>query len=327
MGRPRKHNRHLPRRMQLSHGAYYYTARGRWLPLGRDYGAALRRWAELEGQSATPGRTVADAIGHYLQAKRGELSPRTLEGYEISARNLAPVFGHVHLMDLRPEHVTRYLRTREAKVSANRDKALLSAAYNWVNAEGWLDVAGYNPARVPRNKEAPRQRYVTDVELRALLAAAGPKLGLMIELAYLTGVRRGDLLSIRLADLGTEGLFVQDSKTGKRRTIQWTDDLRAVIDEARALRRKVGSLYLFPAERDPARPMTGRGLHSEWDKVRRKAGLPDVRWHDLRRKAGSDASEEHARQLLDHSDVRVTRRHYRAAPNVVQPLPRRPKPA
>lgn len=320
MGRPRTRNKHLPERMQFKHGAYYYVVRGRWMPLGRDYGAALRKWADLHGAQQTPGRTVADAVAYYLQAKRPEIRPKTFEGYQYSAQRLGPVFGHMPLMELRPEHVTRYLRACEHKIAANRDRALLSAAYNWVNAEGWLPLAGYNPARVPRNKELPRDRYVTDGELAALLDAAGEKLACMIELAYLTGMRKSALLALRLEHIRDEGLQVYEPKTGKTQTISWSPDLRRVVDAARGLRRKVASLWLFPAERDPARPMTARGLHSEWEKVRERAGVSGVTWHDLRRKSGSDAEESHAQALMGHADGRVTRRHYRAKPAVVRPL-------
>ncbi len=53
MGRPRKKHLHLPPRMQLKHGRYFYTPRidgkVKWVPLSRDYAEALSKWAELEG--------------------------------------------------------------------------------------------------------------------------------------------------------------------------------------------------------------------------------------------------------------------------------------
>lgn len=318
MGRPRKHNKHLPQRMFLRRGAYYYVVQGKWSPLGRDYGEALRLWAEYEGRAVTKGKTVADAVAYYIRARTPELSPRTLAAYEISQQQIVAMWGHKRLTELRPEEVTSYLRTSTTKVAANRNKALLLAAYNWVNGEGWIDPVGYNPARVRRNKEQPRRRYVTDAELTALLAAAGPKLGLMIELAYITGIRRGDMLRLRLSDLHDDGLYVEQGKTGKRQVFAWTDGLRAVAEAAKGLRRTVGSLWLFPAHRDAGKPMSRQALRTAWERTRKAAGLPDVRWHDLRRKAGSDADNPQA--LLGHADGRVTARHYRAKPEVVRPI-------
>lgn len=320
MGRPRKQNRHLPQRMMQRRGAYYYVVRGEWRPLGRDYGEALRLWAEWEGEDRPKGSTVADAIAYYLIAKTPELSPKTLESYRTSQAKLVERFGSTRLEALRPENVTAYLRTAKSKVGANRDKALLSAAYNWVNGEGWLKTVGYNPARVRRNKEQPRRRYVTDAELIALLSAAGPKLALMIELAYITGIRKGDLLRIRLADLREDGLHVQQAKTGAQQVFAWTDGLRRITEAARGLRRTVGSLWLFPADRHPGEPTTALALRTSWERAREAAGLADIRWHDLRRKAGSDADRGDAQALLGHTDARITDRHYRVKPSVVKPL-------
>jgi integrase len=306
--------------MMMRRGAYYYVYSGEWMPLGRDYGEALRLWAEMEGRSIAKGQTVADALAYYIIAKTPELSPRTMEAYRVSQTKLGAKFGTMRLEALRPEDVTRYLRTASAKVSANRDKALLSAAYNYVNAEGWLSTVGYNPARVPRNKERARRRYVSDGELLALIKAATPKLALMIELAYITGVRRGDLLRIRLADLRDDGLHVEQGKTGRRQVFGWTDGLRRLTDAAKGLRRTVGSLWLFPADRSPGKAMSALALRTAWERARKAAGLPDVRWHDLRRKAGSDAAQGDAQALMGHADGRVTERHYRAAPTKVTPL-------
>lgn len=307
-------------------GAYYYVVDGVWTPLGRDYGEALRLWAEYEGRSVTKGQTVADAIAYYIDARKPELSPKTVEAYMVSQKKLGAAFGTKRLTALKPEDVTRYLRSAASKVSANRDKALLLAAYNWVNGEGWIEPVGYNPARVRRNPEKARKRYVTDGELTTLMEAAKPKVALLIELAYITGVRKSDLLKIRLADLREDGLHVEQGKTGKRQVFEWTDGLRRITDSAKSLRRTVGSLWLFPADRKPGQPMTALALRTAWERARKDAKLLDVRWHDLRRKAGSDAAQGEAQALLGHADGRVTERHYRAKPTVVKPLTYRPKP-
>jgi integrase len=55
--------------------------------------------------------------------------------------------------------------------------------------------------------------------------------------------------------------------------------------------------------------------------ARIKAGLPDVRLHDLRGKAGSDvATQADAQRLLGHADGKVTGKHYRRKPERVNPV-------
>ncbi|MDH3671768.1 MAG: hypothetical protein OES46_11465 [Gammaproteobacteria bacterium] len=62
----------------------------------------------------------------------------------------------------------------------------------------------------------------------------------IIDVAYLTGLRKKDILKIRLSDITSEGLYVEHSKTGKRVVFELTAALADVITRARGLRRRVG---------------------------------------------------------------------------------------
>jgi integrase len=311
--------------MYQRRGAYYFVAPdGTWHPLGKEYGPALIRYAAFVGTKPTV-RTVRDAVSHYLESSAARLSPATIEGYRRSAENLAAVFGHMGLEEVQPEHVYEYL-TRKGNVQANRDRALLSATYSHARRIGAFK--GDDPAKglQYRNEEKPRQRYVTDAELAALVAQASPKLACIMRFAYLTGMRQGDVLRVRLADMDDEGIHYQAGKTGARRVVLWSDELKEVVAEARRLWRRFGREYLFessPKGRHAARgpgPYTPSGLRALWRVARDRAGIEDVRLHDLRRKAGSDVSEADATALLAHADPKVTKRHYRAKAERVKPV-------
>jgi integrase len=320
MGRSRLKLKHLPRRMQLKAGTYWYVYRkdGKyvWEKLGREYGVALLKWAEIEGHSPNSGRTVAHAIAHYIETERGRLKAKTVSGYQHSAANLIGPFGKMGLGDLTANDVYEYLR-RAGNIQANRDKALLSAVYTAARSWGWY--AGESPAiGVRRNPERARTRYVTDSELSALIVAAKPQMACMIRLAYLTGLREGDVLKIRFADIWEDGIYVQHGKTAAKQLIEWTDELRSVVTDAKALKRKIGSLYLFAGRK--GQPYTGDGFRAMWRRVKIRAGLKDVTFHDLRRKAASDVSLEHAKSLLLHQSEATTRKHYRAKPERAKPV-------
>lgn len=336
MGRRRENLRHLPPRMQLRHGAYYHvtTAGGsqKWTRLApaSDYGAALRAWAEIEGRREQVGESVRDAVQAYLahcasRVETGHLSQKTLTGYTGSTGPLLDVLGDCALRDVTDQEIRRYrsgrttAKGKPAPIAANREIALLSASYGHAAELGWIPSA-VNPCRhVKRNQERPRQRYITDAELAALLKHAPAWMQAAIRITVSTGMRVTDLLKLRLSDITEDGLTVQASKTGKRLIYEWTPELRAAVDHAKANRTgRVTGLYLFQG-RTPGHPLTLSGLETTWDRVRTNAGLPDVQWRDWRRKAGSDTTEAHATELLDHSTSAVTRRHYRAAPKRVRP--------
>ena len=315
MGRQRKHNKHLPACMQFKHGAYYYTRGGKWHPLGKDYGTALTKYAAFVGTAADV-RTIKDMVWSYIEHRRPKLAAATITGYEHGAARLTAVFGHMLPEDLDAPDVYRYM-TAAGNVQANRDKALLSVAYSWHRLNGYK---GNDPTKrlQYRNEEKPRDRYVTDEEMAALIAAASPKLGCIARFIELTGMRQGDALRLRLTDLDDEGFTYWNSKSKKRQGLEWSDELTACVDDAKRLWRRFGREWLFegkPRGKLHARgygPYTPSGLRALWRRARAKAGLPDVRLHDLRAKSASDAQTlQEASERLGHTDERVTARHYR----------------
>lgn len=321
MGRRRSTDLHLPPRMRIRNGSYFYddkragAGRG-WINLGRDYGVALMRWAELEGKPREQPRTIAHAIAHYLETAGKALAEQTRAGYARSAGRLIPVFGAMDLSDLEPAQVYRYLQ-EQGNVQANRDVALLSVVYKMARAWGWH--RGENPcAKVPRNTERPRVRYVTDDELTCLLQHAGhPMVRGIIELAYLIGQRQDDVLTIRVADLGADGIYIEQGKTGKRQLFMWSPETRRVVDEALAHGRRAKREYLF--ETRDGSCYTGSGFRAMWRRVKLAAGLADVQFRDLRAKTASD-DEQGAQHRLGHADGRVTQRHYIRRASRVKPI-------
>lgn len=330
MGRPRKHNRHLPACMLQRRGAYYFVKSGKWYPLGREYGPALVKYADFVGKPPEV-TTVKDAVWHYIESRssgKDKLADTTLEGYRYSAVNVCAVFGHIALTDLTAANVYRYL-TDNGNVQANRDRSLLSAAYSHARRIGAFPKGAEDPTKELeyRNPETPRNRYVTDAELDAIIAKASPKLGCIARFIELTGMRQGDALKVRLSDLDDDGFTYLNTKGKKRQGLEWSRELEAVVETANRLWRRFGREYLFeshPKGKHAARgpgPYTPSGLRALWRVARAKAGLTDVRLHDLRAKAGSDSgSDSDAQRLLGHADGKVTRRHYRRKIERVKPL-------
>jgi integrase len=320
VGRRRQHDKHLPRRMYLRAGTYYFAG-PKWINLGRDYGRALIQYAGIVGERQTV-TTVRELLSHYLESSAKRLKPSTLEGYRNSSANLCRVFGDMALEDVEPAHVYRYLVER-GDVQANRDRALLSAAYTHARRIGAF--RGDDPAKglQYRNPETPRKRYVTDDEFAALLAASPPKLAAVLRVTYLAGLRIGDALALRVSDLTAEGIAYQQEKAGARLVVEWTPELREAVEDAKRAFRRFGREWLFESRQTrtkAAGPYTVSGLRANFRRALAKAGLPHMTLHDLRRKAGSDVEDAHATKLLGHADAKVTRRHYRAKAERVRPV-------
>jgi integrase len=321
MGRRRTKHLDLPPHLHLDRvGTYYYITTSpprRWINLGKDRTAALRRWAELEGEPVPAG------------AKTFEIVPRkalaTQRDNRREAHNLLAVFGEVDIEAIQPADVRRYLdlRARSAPVRAKREKALLSHVINC--AREWGMSAAPNPCLGIRGPSTPgRDRYIEDAEYRAVWEAADQPLRDAMDLALLTGQRPADVLRLTRADLRAGELWLQQRKTGKRLRIAVQGELAAVVqrclERAPADRGSVASLHLVRNERGA--PLTLRCLQDRFRRARERAGVRDCQFRDIRAKAATDAGDlAYAQRLLGHQSRAMTEHYTRdRAGDRVRPL-------
>lgn len=235
---------------------------------------------------------------------------------------------------LRDVDVTKHLHdNRKRGSSANKDVQLLSRIFRLARVRWGKTV--YNPcAEVEYLPERPRDEYVSDVRYSEVYAAAGPVLQCMLEISTQTGAREGSIFDIRLGDSDEHELRI---RVGKKRNeagfvvkpYKMTPDLKAAVDRAKALRKKVrGGASSLPADylflTRAGKPYTKESFKTLWRRVREKLklGARELVFHDMRAKAGSDAeSDEAAKALLHHEDVKVTRKVYRRRVPQSTPLP------
>ena len=282
--------------------------------LGRDRREAFHRWAELVGEDQPRGITIASLWDRYQTEILPLKAKATQAGRRQAMRPILAVFGKMAPAAIEPHHAIRYLDERSAKVQANREistlRALLSKAVHW-----GLLVRNPLIGLQYRNQETGRDRYVTDDELaHAIEVAPTAWLRALLWLAYLTGLRRRDLLALTRFQCQTEGLLVRESKTGKRVMILWTDELRQVVDEA-----------LGASPDDRLFPITESAVNNAWGRFQRSLaedGHERFLLRDLRAKHATDL-EDHggdATVQLGHSSRSVTIRHYLRAPRRVVPI-------
>lgn len=327
MGRRRKHHLHLPERMYLRRGVYFYAPRvGSWINLGRDYGAALSRYAELVGRPVTF-NTLGQVFDRYQLEVIPTKSPKTARDQLRQLDALRPVFAHCSPDDVTTQDVYRYVDARGRKTTTLRERSLLSHVYT--KAIEW-GAASSNPCQGMRLwRPKARDRYVTDAEFAAVRLMARPVVQVVMDLVLLTGLRIGDVLRLTVDAVLPDGLLVRTSKTGKPLLFLWSPDLVGAVDRAKGLRRRVtaiGAAALIP-NRD-GRAYTVDGFESVWRAIMdRYAAQGGQRFglHDLRAKSGSDAeTAAAAAERLGHTDPAVTARHYRRAPARVHPLRKLP---
>lgn len=175
-----------------------------------------------------------------------------------------------------------------------------------------------NPCRevTKLKEENQRNRYLAaDEEERLLAACVGDRAHLrrIIILAFNTGMRRGEILSLKWSQVDFQRNFIHliRTKSGKQREVPINSIVR---EELRALQLKGEGEFVF------ASPMTGRAFTDckrSFTKARELAGVDDLHFHDLRhttatRMAETGAEPSTIKDILGHSDIRMTDRYTHA---------------
>ena len=340
MGRQRHGDKHLPQRVYLRRGRYYYVdLSGKWHNLGRDLSSMYRGLATLveAGRSCL---SMSNVFDRYLIEVLPGLAPRTQSDYRGYIENLRVVFGTAPPREVTAGHVSDYQakRAERSVVQANREKSCLSAVFT--AALKWHAVAT-NPCRlIPKLRESERDRYVTDAEFTAVYKLASPMMQCAMDLATMTGQREGDLLKLSRSQLTEEGIAFTIGKskrrhprhgkiveTAKKLIIEWTPELRSITERLKKLGPDIRPTLLCNLQ---GKPFTSDGFRSNWHRLMERAttagqdGTPPAlaerfTFHDLRAKSASDDNLEGATERLAHEDPRTTQKVYRRKPRRARP--------
>ncbi len=235
--------------------------------------------------------------------------------HSLLKRHLLPAFGARRLDRIARVDVLRWFEaySRTAPGNANKALDLLGQILNHAIACGHIAT---NPVRgIARNPGRKMTRFLSREEIARLHLVLDryadgnrSQQADIIRLLLLTGCRRNEIARLRREEVKGDRLELTDSKTGPR-TVLLNEPARQIV--ARRMRMGNGP-WLFPSSRNPSgRPSREPGL---WYRVRREAGIEDMRLHDLRHTVASQAALNGVplpvvARLLGHSSVRMTLRY------------------
>lgn len=253
--------------------------------------------------------------------------PTTARDYRsIIRRFIRPKLGPIAIAEVtRADVVAFHNGLRATPYQANRAASMLSKLFNL--AEDWgLRPAGSNPARrIKKFREEEKKRYLSDEEqmhLGETLAEAledGSEsiyaVSAILLLIY-TGCRLSEILTLRWDYVTAHHLELPDSKTGRRRIPL----PREAFDILSELPREEGNPYVIVGEVAGERLIN---LQKPWNRIRKKAGIPDVRMHDLRHTYASVAMKDGIdpftlKEILGHKNLTTTLRYAHLADDAVQ---------
>jgi integrase len=301
--------------------------------------AAARRMARSISAQALVGfdpqarRVELRSIPTLAELVRDRYLPH-VKGYKRSWRtdetvlriHILPAFGASFVDQIRSEPiaaVVQKMRDRGyATGTTNRVVIVLRHIFNLARKWRVPGVAENPTAGITLAPDVNRERFLSQDEARRLIAAIEQDENEVarkaIMLLLLTGARRNEITHAKWEQLDWERrtLLVPLSKSGKPRAVALNAAALALL---RSIRPADGSPYIFPA------PTTNRpspSLYFPWQRIRVRAGMPDLRLHDLRHSfasflVNSGVSLYVVQGLLGHAHTRYTQRYAHLTPDTL----------
>lgn len=276
-----------------------------------------------------PTRTFQQAAIKFLEDHQGR---KLLERYAHAFDRAMPHIGYLRLDRIHNDTLTVFRRARRADgVSAGTINKELSCVRRVLNlaARVWRDENGMSwldaPPLIEMEKGGTRKPYPLSWDEQDRLFRELPAHLQRIALFKVnTGCRKQEVLQLRwhwevqVPELNTN-LFVLpcndefQTKNSQERIVVLNSIARRIVDEQRGKHRE----FVFVYRNKPTKSI----LNSGWKHARDRAGLPQVRVHDLRHTFGhrlraAGVSYEDRQDLLGHRSDRITT-HY-SAPDVAR---------
>jgi integrase len=321
------------------------TARAKTITEARAKLRALQRRQEQEQSSYDERISVKQFLEYWLSVTETTVRPRTHKRYAQYVRvHAVPEIGHLRLTQLRPVHLQDLYGARlKAGASPSTVQHLHAALHRAFRmAERWdfvpRNVASrVTPPRVPKFKIRP----LTLVEVRQLLvSAAGTRFEAAIVLAVVTGMRLGEIFALHWndVDLGDDPvvhvrgslqrvggrLQVVEPKTeGSVRDVALSsigrDALRQHRKQQNKQRMQMGESWednnlIFPNAWGRFMA-TDYFVRHEFRRILEQAGLPRIRFHDLRHtfatlQLGNQQPIKIVSEMMGHTRTAITQDLY-----------------
>ncbi len=266
--------------------------------------------------SMDPRLTVGQWLRHWLDnVAKQTVRSTTFESYErIVERELVPDLGDIELRRLGVAEVQAFVAKRsDTPHWARYQRGVLRSALSEAERQG---VVTRNVAKLVRMPNPPRKERepLTPEQARTFLAAIeGDRLEALYQTAMATGMRQGELLGLQWEDVDldtgsltvrqalkrtrAEGYFLDEPKTARSRRTLWLPEplreaLRAHRDRQRfertmAGRDWVGDDWNLVFARPDGHPLHGMVVTKAFQSLLAGAGLPRLRFHDLRHGAAT----------------------------------------
>lgn len=232
--------------------------------------------------------------------------------------HVQPCIGKLYMDEITSQHINGlFIAHSKIHKPASTNRMLNVLHRLFVCAIDW-ETPGVkqNPAaKIRKLKENnQRDRYLSENELRSLWKVLDELESTvhanLFKMLILTGARRNEAAECKWCDIDLiqKQWRIPNNKSGKVRYVPLSDYAVGLL---KTIEKFAGCDYVFP---NPETLKPYVNLFHAWDAIRKDAGIPDVRIHDLRHTHASYLVNNgtpiyEVKELLGHSNVATTQRY------------------
>ncbi|UCF43225.1 MAG: site-specific integrase [Planctomycetota bacterium] len=270
------------------------------------------KYSQLNSDVFTGIMTISweQMVEEYRETKKVQgVTEATLYETALTLRHFERLIGKCNSKQISQNSIDKFVLERGQEIkrtTLNKDIRNLRTFINWCREKRYLN--GTIKIKELKEEEKP-VKSLNDAQIKKLMSVTEyyPTMKIRILLALGTGLRLGDIQSLNISDINFENNSITTSSRKTRKSMGTRPVSSIVMTE----------LSKYVCELDPGQEklFNDNFSHKRWRKLCQKAGLADLKFHDLRKTFGSMLAQNGistavTQKLLEHSSSRLTNKVY-----------------
>jgi integrase len=270
------------------------------------------KYSQLNSDVFTGIVTIAwkQMIEEYRESKKVQgVTEATLYEIALTLRHFERLIGKCSSKQIAQNNIDKFVLQRGSEVkrtTLNKDIRNLRTFINWCRKKRYVN--GEIEVRELKEDERP-VKSLNDAQVRKLMSVAEPYRSIRIRvlLALGTGLRRGDIELLKISDIDFANNYITTASKKTRKSMGSRPVSASVMAEL--------TKYVSELDAEQGKLFNDNFSHKRWRKICKKAGLTDLKFHDLRKTfcsllAQSGVSTAVTQRLLEHSSSALTNKIY-----------------
>ena len=261
----------------------------------------------------TQNRLFTELVDTWMIDVMPRHAPKTQIDDLRMCNNLKTAFAEFLVTEIRAPDILEMLKTfSDRPRSYNGYRSMMRELMRFAIEKGLRDD---NPVEHLKTLSIPpRTRYITDSELRRIKVEAikpsgnkfrsGEIMPAVIDMAYLTGQRLGDISSLRWDKFADKGIAFETQKTKAKIMVSWKPKLEAL--KKRLIALKNNEEFVF--SQNNGQQLQKSSISKYWVDACKRANIKNAHFHDIRAKALTDKEEKEGLTAAQRMDGHTTQK-------------------